>query len=253
MSPSFDDAQRPCSQVIVAKAEATGESTTTTPTTKDKSAKRGSVFGGLFKPKDTPKLAAEGTPATAATKEEPTTVSSTAPQLENPVTSPTEPITTETSSKPDADPAAVAAAVAATKESETKDAPKTTTTLSDKRRTSFFGGIGSKKEKKAGATSGDELTDGESKKPSGGITGLLRKASRAAPKGEKPSTAAAPAVPSSKPAEPTDVPLPKEETAAEPEALTNGEAATAQAPAEEPTTSAMDKPAEGAKTVEATA
>lgn len=87
-----------------------------------------------------------------------------------------------------------------------------TTPLSptDKRRTSFFGNLGTKKERRTGGTSDNELTDGEGKKQSsGGFGGLLRKASRAQ-KGSSTAT--------SKDA--ANVPLPTETPA---EATTNGE------------------------------
>ena len=253
----------------VAPTDGTVE-TTPLSTTKDKSTKRGSVFGGLFNKKDTPKAPTESTtapattPAVTSTKDEPTAVSSTAPQLENPVTAPTpapDSGKAEAAAASNGDPAAIAAAIAASSTTADSISAKTPTSNADKRRTSFFGGIGSKKEKKSGATSGDELTDGENKEKSGGFGHLLRKASRATK--PKPSTSGAPAVPSTKTAEPTEVPLPKEtpaeiplpkETPAEPEALANGEATTSNAVTggSDPATT-LEKAPEATKTVEATA
>lgn len=61
-------------------------------------------------------------------------------------------------------------------------APATTHTPTDKRRTSFFSNLGTKKERRTGGTSDTELTDGEGKRSTGGLGGLLRKASRAQPR-----------------------------------------------------------------------
>ena len=180
----------------------TSASTGTTPaaTTKDTPAKpnkRSSVFGGFFSRKEssTGPTTAEASP-TAPVKDEPSGVSSTAPQLDNPVPASTtepaaptsEPAKTETTSAEEAttSPAAVATSPASP---------------TDKRRTSFFSNLGTKKEKKTAPTSsGDELTDGETKKQGSGFSGLLRKPSRAQPKKDSkaPVTDAA------------ETPLPKE-------------------------------------------
>ena len=93
----------------------------------------------------------------------------------------------------------------------------------DKRRTSFFGNLGTKKERRTGGTTSDnELTDGEGKKQSsGGFGGLLRKASRAQ-KGSSTATskdAANVPLPTETPAEPTT----NGETLAEKPATTEGE------------------------------
>ena len=92
----------------------------------------------------------------------------------------------------------------------------------DKRRTSFFGNLGTKKERRTGGTSDNELTDGEGKKQSsGGFGGLLRKASRAQ-KGSTPATtkdAANIPLPTGTPAEATT----NGETLAEKPAMTEGE------------------------------
>ena len=88
-----------------------------------------------------------------------------------------------------------------------------TTTPTEKRRSSFFGTLGTKKGRSTGGTSDSELTDGEGKKQSsGGFGGLLRKASRAQGKGTSGSAAK----------EAADVPLPKDIPATS-EATANGE------------------------------
>ena len=178
------------------------------------------------------------------------------------------------------DPAAAAATTAAatttpaktSTAAETSTPAKTTTAPTDKRRTSFFGGVGSKKERKAGAVSGDESTDGE-KKASGGFGNLLRKASRATPKNKTSSTAVTPVVPSTgttkatesataaetKAAEPAEIPLPepaegetKTVTATSGPATVADKVEAAVLPTETGATSA-GKSTEAAKTVEATA
>lgn len=132
-------------------------------------------------------------------------MSPTAPQLDNPVTSSTTEPTAATTEIPSTAAETTAPAAAAA-------SPLSPT---DKRRTSFFGNLGTKKERRAGATSDNELTDGEGKKQStGGFGGLLRKASRAQ-KGS-PSTAS------------KDAPLPTETPA---EATTNGGESLAEKPA----------------------
>ena len=148
-------------------------STTPASTTKEKPNKRASVFGSLFGKKDTASIPAEKT-----NKDEPSTVSDTAPQLDSPVPITTEPAAGAKDDKTEAKP---------TTEAATSTSPQTPT---DKRRTSFFSNLGTKKEKKPDTTSGDETADGEKKKQSGGIGGLLRKASRAAPKKESKETKA---------------------------------------------------------------
>ena len=126
-------------------------------------------------------------------------MSSTAPQLDNPVTSSAAETTAATTETP-----------ATTAETTTPAAATSPISPTDKRRTSFFGNLGTKKERRTGATSDNELTDGESKKQSsGGFGGLLRKASRA----QKSSSSAAPK-------DAANVPLPTETAT---EATTNGE------------------------------
>ena len=205
----------------------TAPTSTTTTTTKDaapKQNKRASIFGGFFGKKDT----ATATPTTAETapvvpaKDEPSTVSNTAPQLDNPVSdSPTEPATGTTGTAASETPAAAAGSTT----------PGATTTPTDKRRSSFFSNLGTKKERRTGATSGDELTDGEGKKQSqGGFSGLLRKASRA----QKGSSGAKDPANVPLPKEPTSAPTaPTENSAQETSGLTDGEVNSAPAEARE--------------------
>ncbi|KAL9126474.1 MAG: hypothetical protein Q9217_004473 [Psora testacea] len=181
-----------------------GPTSTNTPTatTASRPTKRNSVFGGFFGKRDatTSPTTTETSPAVPA-KDEPAAVSSNAPQLDNPVRSPaTEATTPATAAKSEPTPVTEGAA------------PTSPTTLTDRRRTSFFSNLGTKKERKAGTTSGDELTDGEGKKQGGGISGLLRKASRVQPRKDANAHATSPA----------EVPLPKG-TATGEKAVTNGE------------------------------
>ena len=154
-----------------AATEPVAAETSTTPTTREaapKPNKRASLFGGFFGKKEaaTP-ITTEATPAIPA-KDEPSSLSPAAPQVDNPGTEATTEPATQTASG--GTPAAAADSVT----------PSATMTPTDKRRSSFFSNLGTKKERKAGTTSGDELTDGEGKKQtSGGFGGLLRKASRA--------------------------------------------------------------------------
>jgi len=183
--------------------------TTPTSTVRDgapKPNKRNSLFGSLFNKKETLGPTTAETVAPVAVKDEPSTVSGSAPQLDNPVTSPTTGHMAPTGNTGE---------VTAAPTSEST-APMSATTPTDKRRTSFFSNLGTKKERRTGGTSDTELTDGEGKKSSGGFGGLLRKASRAQPrqKADTPATNAA------------DAPLPKETLAAA-EPTTNGEGAAA--------------------------
>ena len=126
------------------------------------------------------------TPPAVPAKDETPTVSSTAPQLDNPITSPTPAETTAATTETPTTTAEPTAPAAAT-------SPLSPT---DKRRTSFFSNLGTKKERRTGGTSDNELTDGEGKKQSsGGLGGLLRKASRAQKGSSSTSTKDAPSVP----------------------------------------------------------
>ena len=180
-----------------APESATTETTPTSTTREAKPNKRNSIFGNIFGKKDASTGSADTPPAVPA-KDEQSAVSSTAPQLDNPVTSSTAEPTAATTEIPTTSTEAAAPAAAASPLAST-----------DKRRSSFFGNLGTKKERRAGATSDNELTDGEGKKQSpGGFGGLLRKASRAQKGSSSTSKDAA------------NVPLPTEASA---EATSTGE------------------------------
>ena len=218
---------------------ATEATSTTTPTSSatssatPKPVKRSSVFSGLFGKKDavTNSTTNEASPPVPA-KDESAAVSSTAPQLENPITSPASDTKAPTTGSTKTEPTPATEAVA----------PTSAVSPTDKRRSSFFSNLGTKKEKKPTA-SGEELTDSETKKQGGGLGGLLRKASRAQPRKDN-------ATPMTDPAQ---VPLSKERHAGD-KTVTNGEQA-AQQPAtvnEEVGANAITKN-EQSKPIEATA
>ncbi len=192
-----------------------------------KPTKRNSLFGGLFGKKEATSPTANETAPAVAPKDEPSALSSAAPQLDNPVTEPT---------------AAAAAPTLDTTEPTSTAAettsPPSNTTPTGTRRSSFFANLGgNKKERKTGTTSDTEVTDGEGKK-SGGFSGLLRKASRATNKNPNASGVVkdVPEVPPVK-----DNPAAAETTTdgaaeAEKPAMTNGETGTpAMADAQEQT------------------
>lgn len=156
-----DAAPVAATEPLAAETTATGTARETAP----KPNKRNSLFGGFFGKKETTSPAATETAPALVAKDEPSTVSETAPQLDDPVAEPT--------AAPAVDNTATPAAATADTTS-----PVSNTTPTGNRRTSFFSNIGTKKERKAGATSDTEVTDGETKKSSG-FGGLLRKASRA--------------------------------------------------------------------------
>ena len=142
-----------------------------------KPTKRNSLFGGLFGKKEATSPTATETAPAVTPKDEPSALSSTAPQLDNPVTESTVPAapTLDTT-----EPTTTAAETTA---------PASNTTPTGTRRSSFFANLGgNKKERKTGTTSDTEVTDGEGKK-SGGFSGLLRKASRATNKNPNASGA----------------------------------------------------------------
>ena len=208
--PASEAASKPTQEATSSEPAAPASATKDTSV---KPNKRMSMLGGFFGKKDSTAspTGTEKAPTVPA-KGEPSAVSPTAPQLDNPVTSPTPEITA---------PAAGGAATEPVASTDGANAASATTPT-DKRRTSFFSNLGTKKEKKAGATSGDELTDSETKKQGGGFGGLLRKASRAQPKKDSKAPVT----------DPAEVPLPKEtgtgdKSAKEAEApLTNGESTT---------------------------
>jgi hypothetical protein len=173
--------------------------------------------------------------------EKETTVSSTAPQLENPVeesaSQPIEPESvtapaTEAAEAPKDAPAAEAAPATSSKglfsfgkKDEKKEEGATAETPKDKRRTSIFGTLGSKKEKKA---EGEEGIEGEAKAMVNKLGGLFRKPSKAVKTEEKKDKEAAPeaeAIPEGDKPEPISKDAPTEEAPAaevektEPEAV----------------------------------
>ena len=199
----------------VAEPVATETAPTGTRENVPKPTKRNSLFGGLFGKKEATSPTTTETPPVAQ-KDEPSALSSTAPQLDNPVTEPT----------------ATAAPTLDTTEPTTTAAettsPATNTTPTGTRRSSFFANLGgTKKERKAGATSDTEVTDGEGKK-SGGFSGLLRKASRATNKNKDASGVVkdAPEVPQIKDTTAAADTTTDGAAEAEKPAMTNGETAT---------------------------
>ena len=180
-----------------------------------KPTKRNSLFGGLFGKKEATSPTATEPAAIVAPKEEPSTVSSTAPQLEHPVTEPT------AAAAPTLDTNEPSATTAET------NSPITNTTPTGNRRSSFFTNLGgTKKERKTGTTSDTEVVDGEGRK-SGVLSGLLRKASRSTPKNHN-VPGATKDVPEVPPVKDTSAATETTGGAAEVEkpALTNGQAET---------------------------
>ncbi|KAL8929856.1 MAG: hypothetical protein Q9208_001000 [Pyrenodesmia sp. 3 TL-2023] len=196
----------------------TPASTTARETTAPKANKRNSIFGSFFGKKEpssttTPtvnKPANESAPVVPAKDVEPATTSSTIPQDEAAVAETAAPIVETTA------PSTTA---------ETVPAPTSTTSpvspdnSKANRRSSFFSNLGTKKEKRTGGVSDAEGTDGEGKK-SGGIGGLLRKASRA-----QGSRSANKTTPTTDGATETEAPAPISKDAPRVETLTNGEVA----------------------------
>ncbi|GFF41163.1 hypothetical protein IFM46972_06445 [Aspergillus udagawae] len=178
--------------------------------------KRTSLFGNFFQKVTSPSH--EKYEKEAAAPAETSAVSSTAPQLENPVEeAAVKPIEPETVTS-----AAAAPATEAPKETPATQSPTAETPAGkDKRRTSFFGNFGKKK-----GDSDNEGTDGESKAKGNKLGGLFRKPSKAVKLDNKEAPAAKEA-----------------EDKAEP---TTQEASAEAAPAEE-----ASKPAEAPATEEA--
>jgi hypothetical protein len=168
--------------------------------------KRTSLFGNFFQKVTSPSH--EKSEKEAAAPAETSAVSSTAPQLENPVeeaaVKPIEPETVTT--------AAAATEAEAPKETAAQSPTAETPAGKDKRRTSFFGNFGKKK-----GDSDNEGADGEAKAKGNKLGGLFRKPSKAVkldnkeasakeedkaePTAQETSAEAAPAEEASKPAE----------------------------------------------------
>ncbi|KGO78520.1 hypothetical protein PITC_067870 [Penicillium italicum] len=136
----------------------------------EKKAKRASIFGNFFQKVASPSHEKSEKEAIAPAAEE-TSVASTAPQLESPVEeAAAKPIEAEAVTAP---AEAVETPAAETLAAEAVPSPK------EKRRTSFFGNLGIKKEKKADS-SDNEVTDGEAKETkSKKLGGIFRKPSKA--------------------------------------------------------------------------
>ncbi|KAJ5972225.1 uncharacterized protein N7479_002143 [Penicillium vulpinum] len=137
----------------------------------EKKAKRASIFGNFFQKVASPSQEKSEKEATAPAVEE-TPVASTAPQLENPVE--------EAAAKP-IEAEAVTAPAEAVETPAAETPAEAVSTPKEKRRTSFFGNLGMKKEKKA-ESSDNEVTDGEGKETkakSNKLGGLFRKPSKA--------------------------------------------------------------------------
>lgn len=143
--------------------------------------KRNSIFSSLFGKKDTP-VTKDSATTTAARESEASPVSATAPRLDDPVTT--------GASEPNTTAPISTSAVDTTESSALVDTPSAQATTPDlgreKRRSSFFGNLGNKKEKRADVTSDTDITDGEGKKSTPAkFGGLFRKPSRAATSGNR--------------------------------------------------------------------
>ena len=169
--------------------------------------KRASIFGSIFQ-----KVTSQNHEKLEKEPIKETTVSSTAPQLENPVD--------ESASKP-IEPESVTAPVEAETAVPTEPASSSKGLLSkkddanepkEKRRPSLFGSLGSKKEKKAEAPEG-ELAEGEAKPKR--MLSIFSKSSRAAKaseaKKDKEAVATTETVPEDDKPEPISKDAPVEE------------------------------------------
>lgn len=145
--------------------------------------KRNSIFSNLFGKKETTAPGAKDFATTTSSKgSEPTAVSATAPRLEDPITT--------GSSEPSTTAPASTAAADTTETSALVDSPSATATTpepgKEKRRSSFFGNLGTKREKRTDITSDADIPDGEGKKSAPAkFGGLFRKPSRAAASGNR--------------------------------------------------------------------
>lgn len=145
--------------------------------TAPKANKRGSIFGNFFSKKDLSSPTTEAAPAVPVkdtpVKDETALTSSTAPKLEDSVSSPTAGATM-TSTGP--------SAIANDAVTSPVASPPNPDTTKPQRRSSFFNNLGTKKERRSEAISDTEGTDGEGKKSTASkFGGLFRKPSRATP------------------------------------------------------------------------
>ncbi|EDN10307.1 predicted protein [Histoplasma mississippiense (nom. inval.)] len=156
-------------------------------------AKRASIFGSIFQKVSNQEKAEKDAPP----KNTETPVSSTAPQLGDPVDpSTSEPIKPESDKKEAAKPEDKAEKKTEEPVAEPSATTESTTTppaAKEKRRTSFFGNLGSKKEKKSEAvTDGEQAADEDKAKsptssPLPKFGGVFRRASKAAKKEKEPT------------------------------------------------------------------
>lgn len=138
--------------------------------------KRTSIFGNFFQKVTSPSHEKTEKEATAPVE---SSVSSTAPQLDNPVEEiPAQPAESEN--------------VTPAERQSSKDSTgaPAESPAKDKRRTSFFGNLGIKKEKKGESSDNEAAADGEPKQKSNKLGNLFRKPSRAV-KAEKEKEASA--------------------------------------------------------------
>lgn len=145
--------------------------------------KRNSIFGNLFGKKESPSPGAKDFATTTSSKgSDPTAVSATAPRLEDPITTgSSEPSTTAPASTTAADTTETSALVDSPSVPATSPEPG-----KEKRRSSFFGNLGTKREKRTDVTSDADIPDGEGKKSTPAkFGGLFRKPSRVASSGNR--------------------------------------------------------------------
>lgn len=153
-----------------------------------KTTKRNSIFGSLFGKKDAASTPGEDTALAVPAKDpELTPVSVTAPQIKESSTTSNDPITPVPAPAP---------TVENSETSPINQTPAATGTPTEKRRSSFFNNLSTKREKKPEATSDADFPDAESKKyNTGKFGGLFRKPSRATPPVSKEASAIAPVSP----------------------------------------------------------
>ncbi|KAL8693016.1 MAG: hypothetical protein Q9218_002073 [Villophora microphyllina] len=195
-------------------------SATATPReTAPKANKRNSIFGNFFAKKESPAISAPSTGPTASTTANETAPAVPAKDIEpaasSPVASQTETGVNEIAPVTNTAPPAEVTENATT--TNTMTSPVSPDTTKANRRTSFFSNLGTKKEKRAGAVSDAEGTDGEGKK-AGGFGGLLRKASRAQGSRTTPKT-----TPATNGVTDTQAPAPISKETPATETLANGE------------------------------
>ena len=143
--------------------------------------KRNSSFFGFFGKKDSAASGAKDVVTSTPAKDvETTPVSATAPQLDDPVTTVSPEATSASAvAEPTTDSPDTSAAISSPAATAT-----TPDGIKDKRRTSFFGTLGTRKEKKSDTPSDSEAVDGEKKTPTK-FGSIFRKTSRRVPSGSR--------------------------------------------------------------------